>query len=56
MLIIDTCSGTVLAAEHCVLVPDDALTEAEWDALDAMSDSEVCDLARDRGRPLPLNA
>lgn len=56
MLIIDTCSGTVLAAQHCVLVPDDALTEAEWEALDSMSDSEVCDLARDRGRPLPLDA
>jgi hypothetical protein len=56
MLIIDTCSGTVLAAAHCVLVPDDALTEAEWDALDSMSDSEVCDLARDRGRPLRLDA
>ena len=52
MLIIDTCSGTVLAAEHCVLVPDDALTEAEWDALDAMSDSEVSALARERGRPI----
>lgn len=52
MLIIDTCSGTVLAAEHCVLVPDDALTEAEWNALDAMSDSEVSALARERGRPI----
>jgi hypothetical protein len=52
MLIIDTCSGTVLAAEHCVLVPDDALTEAEWDALDAMSDTEVADLGRLRGTPI----
>lgn len=52
MLIIDTCSGTVLAAQHCVLVPDDALTEAEWEALDTMSDGEVSDLARERGRPV----
>ena len=52
MLIIDTCSGTVLAAEHCVLVPDAALTEAEWDALDSLSDSDVSALARERGRPI----
>ena len=52
MLIIDTCSGTVLAAEHCVLVPADALTEREWGALAGMSDSEVCALARERGRPV----
>ena len=54
MLIIDICSGTVLVAEHCVLVPDNALTEAEWDALDSMSDAEVCDLARERGKPILL--
>ena len=52
MLIIDTSSGTVLAAEHCVLVPDDALTEGEWDELDSLSDSEVCALAKERGRPV----
>lgn len=52
MLIIDTCSGTVLAAKHCVFVPDGALTEAEWEAFDSMSDSEVCDLARVRGCPV----
>jgi len=48
MLIIDIYSGTVLAAEHCVLVPDEALTEAEWDA----PDSEISALARERGRPV----
>ena len=52
MLIIDTSSGTVLVAKHCVLVPDDALTEGEWDALEAMSDGEVSSLARERGRQL----
>jgi hypothetical protein len=52
MLIIDTSSGTVLAAEHCVLVPDEALTDAEWEELDTMSDSQVSDLARERGRPV----
>jgi hypothetical protein len=52
MLIIDTCSGTVLSAQYCVFVPDDALTEAEWEELDSMSDSEVGALARERGRPV----
>jgi hypothetical protein len=52
MLVIDTCSGTVLAAEHCVLLADGALNPAEWDALEAMSDGEVSSLARERGRQL----
>lgn len=52
MLIIDICSGTVLAAEHCVFVRDEALTEAEWDALDDMADSDISALARERGRPV----
>lgn len=33
-------------------MPDGALTEAEWEAFDSMSDSEVCDLARVRGCPV----
>lgn len=52
MLLIDTSTGTVLTASTCVLVPDSALTEAEWEALDTMTDSEVGDLARDRGTPV----
>ena len=52
MLIIDTCSGTVLSAQYCVFVSDDALTEGEWEELDSMSDSEVSDLAKERGRPV----
>lgn len=52
MLIIDTSTGTVLTASTCVLVPDAALTEAEWEALDTMTDSEVGDLARERGAPV----
>jgi hypothetical protein len=52
MLLIDTSTGTVLTAEHCVLLLDDALTEAEWDALDSMSDSEAADLGRLRGTPI----
>jgi len=52
MLLIDTSTGTVLTAEHCVLIPDDALTEAEWDALNDMSDSEAAELGRLRGTPV----
>lgn len=52
MLIIDTSTGTVLTASTCVLVPDAALTEAEWEALDTMTDSEVGGLARERGVPV----
>ena len=51
-LIIDISTGTVLTAETCVFINDDALTESEWDALDGMSDSEVNDLGRERGRPV----
>lgn len=49
-LIIDTSTGTVLTAQHCVLVEDSALSEAEWEELDSMSDNDVSDLARERGK------
>ena len=52
MIALDAATGTVLAAEHCVLVPDAALTEGEWEELDTMSDSEVSSLAKERGRPV----
>ncbi len=53
VLIIDVSTGTVLTAHTCVLVDSADLTDAEWAALDEMSDSEVCDLARKHGKPLP---
>jgi hypothetical protein len=49
-LIIDTSTGTVLTAQHCVLLEDDALTDTEWEELDSMSDNDVSDLARERGK------
>lgn len=56
-LIICTSTGTVLSADTCRLLQDDDLTEAEWEALDDSSDSEIAALARDRGRPvLPESA
>ena len=52
MLLIDASTGTVLTAETCYLLPDDALTEAEWEALDDMSDNEATELGRSRGTPV----
>lgn len=51
-LIIDTSTGTVLAAAHCVVLEDDALSDAEWESFEDMPDSEVNALARERGRPV----
>ena len=56
MLLIDASTGTVLTAETCYLLHDDALTEAEWEALDSSSDSECSAIARDRGRPVLLDS
>ena len=52
MLIIDTSTGTMLTAHTCVLVPDNALSENEWEALDSASDSEIKAIGRERGRPV----
>lgn len=52
MLIIDTCSGTVLAAEHCVLVDQDCRSQQFWDDFDNASDSEAIALGREVGRPV----
>ena len=51
-LIIDTTTGTVLNAKHCVFLEDDALSDAEWESFEIMSDSEVNALGRERGRPV----
>ena len=37
-LIIDS-TGTVLAAHHCYLVPDEAFTQDEWYRMEDFSDS-----------------
>jgi hypothetical protein len=55
-LLIDASTGTVLTAETCYLLPDDALTEAEWEALDSSSDSECSAMARERGRSLLIDS
>lgn len=50
-VIIDTSTGTMLTAETCRLVPDDAFTDEEWDGMDDRSDSEIAAFGRERGRP-----
>ena len=51
-LLIDSVSGTVLCADQCYLVDDDALSFQQWDELESMSDSEVGTLAINYGRKL----
>jgi hypothetical protein len=51
-LLIDAISGTVLCAQRCYLVNDDSLSLAQWDAMEDMSDAEICELARAHGQHL----
>lgn len=51
-LLVDTSTGTVLTASTCVLLADHDLSSSEWEELDSCSDSEMCDIAKDRGRRL----
>lgn len=51
-LLIDISTGTVLTAAHCVLLADTDLSSAEWEQLESFSDSEICDIAKERGRKL----
>jgi hypothetical protein len=48
-VLIDVSTGTMLCPQHCVLVPND---EAEWDALESSSDSDIADIGRERGQSL----
>ena len=51
-LIIDSSSGTMLTAHNCYLVPDEAFTEDEWDAIESFSDSEIGRIGRENGIPV----
>lgn len=51
-VIICTSTGTMLSAETCRIVPDDAFTDSEWDGMDDRSDSEIAAFGRERGRPV----
>lgn len=52
MLIICTQSATVLQAEHCKLVNDEALTEEQQEPLWCGSDSEIIELATVHGKSI----
>jgi hypothetical protein len=47
-LIIDS-TGTMLAADSCYLVPDEAFTEDEWAQIDDFSDSEIARIGKENG-------
>ena len=51
-LLIDVSTGTVLTAATCVLVADHDLSSSEWEELQSFSDSQICDIGKERGRQL----
>lgn len=51
-LLIDVSTGTVLTAATCVLVADHDLSSSEWEELQSFSDSQICDIGKERGRKL----
>lgn len=51
-VIICTSTGTMLAAESAVIVPDSAFSEEEWDGMDDRSDTEIAAFGEERGRPI----
>lgn len=48
-LVIDTNTGTVLAAEHCVLLHEETLTPKELAKLESDSDADVSEIGQDKG-------
>lgn len=53
-ILVDTTTGTILNPEGCVLVPESALSEAEWEAFDNSADSDVCAIGKAHGKPLSV--
>lgn len=52
-LIVDTQSGTILNAEHCVFIKDDALSADEWEEFNELSsDDDVSAVAKEVGTPV----
>ena len=47
-LIIDS-TGTMLVANSCYLVPDEAFTHDEWDDITNFSDSEIARIGKENG-------
>lgn len=48
MIVIDS-TGTMLAADSCYLVPDEAFTPEEWEDIDGFSDSEIARIGKENG-------
>jgi hypothetical protein len=48
MIVIDS-TGTMLAADSCYLVPDEAFTPEEWDDIENFSDSEIARIGKENG-------
>lgn len=48
-LIIDSSTGTMLVAECCYLVAENAFTEAEWNDIECFSDFEIAHIGRESG-------
>lgn len=48
-VIIDSSTGTMLTAETCYLVPDEAFTDEEWEDIDNFSDSEISRIGKENG-------
>ena len=51
-LLVDVSTGTCLTPSNCVLVHEDELSSSEWDNIEDWSDSEICELGRERGQHL----
>lgn len=48
-LVIDTSTGTVLTAEHCVLLHEETLTPEELAKLESDSDADVSEIGKEIG-------
>jgi hypothetical protein len=53
--LIDTVTGTYLDPTSCVLVPDEAATPLWLGDETDLSDSEICEIGKQYGKPLTLN-
>lgn len=49
MTVIIDSTGTMLAADSCYLVPDEAFTPEEWDQIENFSDSEIARIGKENG-------
>ena len=48
-LLIDSTSGTMLAAHHCYLLSDETFSEEEWEQIDSFSDANIGRIGKENG-------